>query len=467
MLAALALVTIKATLLLAAAAIAAWSLRRASAASRHLVWATMFAGILVLAGSAPLPSPRSLRLEVAVPEAAAPVVAAWTPVPSVVPPESSFAWADAVVACWLAGAGIFLVRLAAAHVSLHVISARAHGIGSADGVRVIATDEIAVPATWGIIRPVIALPAGAAPWPAARRDAAIAHELAHVRRRDVLTQAAAETCCTLLWFHPGVWLASRRLRAECERACDDAVIERGANRLDYAETLLSLAARRPARGAGQMGAASGVRELEGRLRSILDASIRRGSPRSVRAAVPLVALLLTVALAGVQLRAGLLDPNEKAAFARLREASTHEKLHEADLIRERAVWALSVADGDRVIAPLIARLSDGDPVAREYAAWSLSIVGASQAVEPLRRCLGDPAWRVRAEAASALTALEDARATGEMIPLLSDPAWQVRFAAVEYLARFGGAQERAVIRERLNDAHVAVRTAAQTALGEI
>jgi HEAT repeat protein len=43
----------------------------------------------------------------------------------------------------------------------------------------------------------------------------------------------------------------------------------------------------------------------------------------------------------------------------------------------------------------------------------------------------------------------------------------VRFAAVEYLARFGGAQERAVIRERLNDAHVAVRTAAQTALGEI
>jgi beta-lactamase regulating signal transducer with metallopeptidase domain len=44
--------------------------------------------------------------------------------------------------------------------------------------------------------------------------------------------------CAMFWFHPLVWLASRRHALEAERACDDAVVQDAGNE-DYAEQLVS------------------------------------------------------------------------------------------------------------------------------------------------------------------------------------------------------------------------------------
>jgi hypothetical protein len=71
-------------------------------------------------------------------------------------------------------------------------------------------------------------PATADAWPEDRRRAVLAHELAHVKRFDCLTQALAQLACILFWWHPAVWYAARRLRVERERACDDLVLGAGA-----------------------------------------------------------------------------------------------------------------------------------------------------------------------------------------------------------------------------------------------
>lgn len=75
------------------------------------------------------------------------------------------------------------------------------------------------------------------------------HELTHIQRRDYLVSAIVDCLCTVLFFHPAVWAARRRMRIERELACDRAVVEAcPEDRADYAESLarfvrLSLAAK--------------------------------------------------------------------------------------------------------------------------------------------------------------------------------------------------------------------------------
>jgi beta-lactamase regulating signal transducer with metallopeptidase domain len=61
------------------------------------------------------------------------------------------------------------------------------------------------------------LPLDAEQWSADRRRAVLAHELAHVQRRDWLVQILAAVVCTVYWFHRLSWFAYRRLREESEQ----------------------------------------------------------------------------------------------------------------------------------------------------------------------------------------------------------------------------------------------------------
>ena len=102
-------------------------------------------------------------------------------------------------------------------------------------------DATLIPLTWGVLRPVILLPDSARSWPEARRRAVLLHELAHVERLDVLTLLLGRVAAALYWFHPLAWHALRRLRTECEHACDDRVVAAGERPADYAQQLLDLA----------------------------------------------------------------------------------------------------------------------------------------------------------------------------------------------------------------------------------
>ena len=89
--------------------------------------------------------------------------------------------------------------------------------------------------TWGVLRPVILLPADAAGWPEERLTMALLHELAHVKRWDCLTQLIARAACAVYWFNPLSWLALARVRSEQEQASDDLALGCGLDRHAYAD----------------------------------------------------------------------------------------------------------------------------------------------------------------------------------------------------------------------------------------
>ena len=155
-------------------------------------------------------------------------------------------------------------------------------------VRIAHSDAVESPLTWGFLRPTVLMPRSARAWSRAKRDAALAHELAHVRRGDWLVHVVAHGICALFWFHPLVWFARRQLALEAEHAADDAVLATGIAPSAYAELLLELATRRTPRGA--LGAGSHV----GRRVYAILGDRHRCPRRAVAATLVLVLAVVTV-----------------------------------------------------------------------------------------------------------------------------------------------------------------------------
>jgi len=97
------------------------------------------------------------------------------------------------------------------------------------------------PGVFGILRPVLLLPAGIADrLSPAQLQAILAHELCHVRRRDNLAAAGHMLVEAIFWFHPLVWWIGARLVEERERACDEEVLRQGSEPDVYAEGILNV-----------------------------------------------------------------------------------------------------------------------------------------------------------------------------------------------------------------------------------
>lgn len=153
--------------------------------------------------------------------------------------------------------------------------------------------------TWGVLRTRLLLPAGATAWAPHRLRSVLLHEFAHVRRRDTISHILAQVACALYWFHPLAWVAARRMREECERACDDLVLRSGVKASDYAEDLIGILV--PGAIPSAALAIAGQTELEGRVRAILDEGVRRHPiPARGLLAVSLVAAVSTTAVASLR-----------------------------------------------------------------------------------------------------------------------------------------------------------------------
>jgi uncharacterized protein (TIGR03435 family) len=97
------------------------------------------------------------------------------------------------------------------------------------------------PGVFGILRPVLAWPAGISErLDDAHLEAVMAHEVCHVRRRDNLTAALHMLVEAMFWFHPMVWWVGARLVEERERACDEQVLLLCAQPQAYAESILKV-----------------------------------------------------------------------------------------------------------------------------------------------------------------------------------------------------------------------------------
>lgn len=186
---------------------------------------------------------------------------------------------------WLTVGRIRLRRIAASSWPLDgsdwsgILDQERREAGVGKPVLLFSSSVVSTPLTWGWQSPVILLPEDALDWTETHRRIVLRHELAHVARGDSFVQLLAGFVCALYWFHPLVWMTERRLRAECERACDDSVVSLGTPAAEYAAHLLEVA--RSARAFGAAGflsvAMARPSQLEGRLLAVLNESRRRVS----------------------------------------------------------------------------------------------------------------------------------------------------------------------------------------------
>lgn len=387
----------KSTLILGLAGAAAAVLRNSSASVRHAIWALAVAGALAVgplslllpawhlpvipsvdrggpvaaaipaAGLTVAPAPASeARPAPVAPQAEAPARRA--PVKTreggsattARPAEVALQWSAVFTGLWLSGALVLLLRIFATTIAAGRLARtrtagrapwlglarRLAGVMGVPRTRFVRSDRVGIPMAVGCLRPAILLPAEADAWPPARLTSVLLHELAHVRRRDCLTQLLSSCACAVYWINPAMWMAARALKRERERACDDRVLSAGTPGPDYAEHLLEVA--RAARGSRTPLFAGGVAmahrsELEGRLMAILDDARSRGSlSLGLLATTTILCLALVTPIAALDPWASnenVVDRDSRTATAAVEDAG-----HDLPARAETAWMALQRAD---------------------------------------------------------------------------------------------------------------------------
>ena len=561
--------SLKGVLILIIAAALSFALRKASAASRHLVWSLAIASLLALpvlsfglpswqvpvlpfefsAGQSEIATitPAMNSSQVQPPEPVAvvsnpspvrerkpsPSQATW-PVMSVGGSEQastakaeSFGWTVWALIIWLAGAALILARLAVGVASAWWVVRRAERInddewlnlanrlalrvGLARRVALLKSDGVTMPLTCGVMRPAILLPADSDDWPDERRHVVLLHELAHVRRRDCLTQILAQVACAIYWFNPLTWTAARQLRMERERACDDQVLDAGTKASDYADHLLDIARRLRTRNCSWLASVAIARrsQLEGRLLAILDPSVsRRGLSRIGSVAVALIVACIILPLASLRPSAHAqarsseradtpapveakefnrsasepasgIAPAQPAPQAEVSEAVEPAELssieNEADTPQPanienppspaQAQSPASQQEKDSAVAALVEALKDEDAEVRENALFALSQMGGSAATEALIAALKDSSPQVREKAVWALGMRPGTGHVDDLINALRDSSAQVREKAAWSLGMVGNQSAIEPLANALRDENAEVRQKAAWALG--
>lgn len=327
----LLLLVVKATLILIGALGITLVMQRAAAGARHLVWLVTL-GALLLVPALTLWEPIHIRILPALATTSAPVSrvdgatvrhasvtsgdAAGTlsgielaaPLHSVAPETQASTSQSSIAAriastdpltilfiTWLTVALVIMAALAYATLSLRRIvrnSVPLNGrewldavweisdrIGLEKAPRLLQSRETKMPFACGTLHPTIVLPVESEGWSPERRRAVLLHELAHVRRKDLVGHTLGRIACAVYWFHPLVWTAAKRLRSESERACDDLALMCGTRAADYAEHLLDIVTSVRGDRTPMVALAMARRkEFEGRMLAILDPQARRSIP---------------------------------------------------------------------------------------------------------------------------------------------------------------------------------------------
>lgn len=167
-------------------------------------------------------------------------------------------------------------------------------------------EDIPSPCLVGLFRPAIYITRFSADEKEKLNDV-VTHELCHYAHGDHIWALVRCACVALYWFNPLVWVAARASKADCELACDEAVIHRlgEAHRLSYGRTLVRMIGERVGyreRGLVATTMTSGKKGVKGRIQQIASA------PR--RSVVCIALLAVLVGAGGVCLFSGATVPFE-------------------------------------------------------------------------------------------------------------------------------------------------------------
>lgn len=146
-------------------------------------------------------------------------------------------WPKAVPILWAAGAFLFAAFLIGQSVATRswykrlatkadpelegLLEECKRQVGVKGQVRLAQAPEMTSPALMGYWRPTLLIPEGIVSTIGLENLRYVfTHELAHLKRRDILANWIATFFGLLHWFNPVVWYAFRRMRTDQELACD-------------------------------------------------------------------------------------------------------------------------------------------------------------------------------------------------------------------------------------------------------
>lgn len=290
--------------LLAFATLSLW--RSASAAQRCAVWLATFFVLLLLPVTLLWQPQWSIALMPSEPEVPLPALggaimqsASNLTVQTASPEEQS--WLPSLSAAqwlalvWLTGFVSLLAHRIVGSLQLRRLKSHSHPVqderalaltarvaadlGVGRGISLRMASSVSVPLTWGCISPVLLLPSDALKWDDARLEAALRHEMGHIRHCDALTRLITCFITAAYWPNALVWLAAKAWRTAQEQAADDLVMSAGAVAEHYALQLLD-AARSVQAAGGLCAPAMAMAQpstLETRLSAIMDDSRNRSS----------------------------------------------------------------------------------------------------------------------------------------------------------------------------------------------
>jgi hypothetical protein len=258
---------------------------------------------------------------------------------------------------------------------------------------VVESPLVGAPMVIGWLRPLVLLPVTVlSSLPPGQIEALIAHELAHIRRRDYAINLLQTVAEALLFFHPAVWWISHRIRLEREHCCDDAAVAVCGGPEVYAEALAALAVSIPEGPALSLGAARSP--LLGRIRRLIDLPENDEAPALGAVAAIGLAVGCAVVLLLLQARPAVAQAAATAATRTVRQTD-HFEIHFAPALDLHADRAAADAErayervsndlrhtlASRIPLFLAATAAELDDIRRETAAGSRIVLPADRSAD--------------------------------------------------------------------------------------
>lgn len=136
---------------------------------------------------------------------------------------------------WAVGVAVMLIISLVSYIRLN----KTLSASLTTGGNVFINDSIPSPFVLGILKPKIYIPSALTEY---EKAYVIAHENAHIKRRDYLFKPLGYLILSLHWFNPFVWVAYILLCRDIESACDQKVISKmnSEEKREYSEILLKL-----------------------------------------------------------------------------------------------------------------------------------------------------------------------------------------------------------------------------------
>ncbi len=206
-----------------------------------------------------------------------------------------------------------VIRIAAS--ADRLASSERLAIARSRNIDVRESRAISVPVTVGVTRCTVLLPSGWRAWSHEKLRAVLAHEMAHVRRRDPLVAFIAHLNRCLFWFHPLSWFLERTIAATAEQTADEEAMTVLGDRRAYAEILLEMARAVAPRGGRVAWFGVGM-DGSGMLKGRIGCALSGASPRrvsAVRRAMVVVSCVSAI-LVAVACRPSAMSSGEDAAL---------------------------------------------------------------------------------------------------------------------------------------------------------